>query len=336
MSKLLFIVGSLSLLVISYTCYLNSSIFETTNRDVSRTTTTVETTNQKQKPDINMPLYVVNFKNAYLDNTEELLEYKLIRELLNEEYLDDNTKSEIFGYIVKYASIYNVDPLMVYTVLWKESRLGKNTRHKPVYIERLGKNVQAVGAGAIIWDFWGHELVNNTSLKSKNDLRKLEKNIEATAYIINHINGRLFMSSKSQDISNIYSKYYGARNQKLIQQVNYKYENLNRELEVKIVDTKIIDNKIIYEIESFFSNFVLVQTLVYSDELNKVICSINVYRASKTRIENLKNINKFKSIVETIIRSKNISILVLEDSNDFQFKDYAKYNYDGLTVFYKP
>lgn len=151
---------------------------------------------------------------------------QIVRELLKESHLNDKERSELFKYILKYSSKYETDPFLVYAILWKESRLRNDVVHKRVYIKSLDKQVQAEGAGAIIWDFWHTKLKTNTTIKNKSELENLEKNIEATAYIISYLSKKPLRNKTNTTLENVCARYFGAVNKSYIQQVKTKYNNL--------------------------------------------------------------------------------------------------------------
>lgn len=104
---------------------------------------------------------------------------------------------------------------------------------------------------------------------------------------------------------------------------------------MKIIDVEYSNNKIIYKLQSFFHNFILVQNFGHEQKTNKIISSINIFRIKKGKPVGIKNINKFRNIIEQILREKNIDVLILEDPNNFEFEGYKTYLKGPLTIFEK-
>lgn len=138
----------------------------------------------------------------------EIVKTKMFRDLIKYNYINELRAYEIIKEIKKNSSIYNIKPEFLYAVLWRESRFRNDVEHKRVFVKALQKNVQAIGMGAIIWEFWGQDLKQNTSLKEKDDLNIWEKNIEATAYILGYLKTKPKLKERSLKES-VTIRYYG-------------------------------------------------------------------------------------------------------------------------------
>lgn len=138
----------------------------------------------------------------------EIVKTKMFQDLIKYNYINELRAYEIIKEIKKNSSIYNVKPEFLYAVLWRESRFRNDVEHKRVFVKSLKKDVQAVGMGAIIWEFWGQDLKQNTSLKEKDDLNIWKKNIEATAYILGYLKTKPKLKERSLKES-VTIRYYG-------------------------------------------------------------------------------------------------------------------------------
>ena len=168
-----------------------------------------------------------SFKPASLkENNHSLLMSILEVDIENYRYIDDSDKTRIINAINTSSKKYDLNPLILYSILYNESRFKVGVKHKPVFIKKLNKSVQAQGLGGIVWEYWGDELIKNTSIKSKQDLSIIEYNIEASAFIIKtYIN-------ESDSLDKALSKYYGSTKS------NYDLKILNKA-------TKTINNQLL-------------------------------------------------------------------------------------------
>lgn len=122
-----------------------------------------------------------------LNTKVQNLKISLLNDISSMDHLDGDQQSLIVAEIWKQSKKFKINPAFLYAVLWNESRFRNDVSHKPIYVRALKKEIQALGMGAIVWDFWEDKLKENTSLKSKKDLKNWKKNIEGTAYILSYL-----------------------------------------------------------------------------------------------------------------------------------------------------
>lgn len=138
----------------------------------------------------------------------------------------EDLKYEITQEITKHSIAYNTDPKLVYAILFTESRFRNGVNHTRTYVKQLKKEVQAIGMGGIIWEFWDDYLIANTSLKEKKDLEDWRKNIEATTAILAFLSNSK-MHPKAQDAKeNAAIRYYGLHNAEYVKKINIAYNRL--------------------------------------------------------------------------------------------------------------
>lgn len=140
--------------------------------------------------------------------------------------LPEELKTDIIQEVILQSQAYEVDPKLVYAVLFTESRFRNNVRHTPTYVKQLKRKVQAIGMGGVVWDFWADYLVANTSLKKKSDLKNWRKNIEATAAILAFLSNYK-MHPKAQDAKESAAiRYYGLHSVDYVESINLAYNRL--------------------------------------------------------------------------------------------------------------
>ncbi len=160
-------------------------------------------------------------------------EYVLAHDLLfNQTHIKEEEIASLLNQIFACSKKYEIDPLLLYSVLWNESRLRNDVTHKTTYVKKLQKNVTAIGMGGVVWDFWGDEIIKNTSLTSKNDLYIKEKNIEATAFILNRVYSKPILKDAKNRTESALGRYYGKINVNYITKVVSKMIYLEQLREV--------------------------------------------------------------------------------------------------------
>ena len=193
------------------------------------------TSDNRKKPQI---VYVL--KDFVSSAPQEILEPEISKEELELENLrhymhfdmsattrlSEDLKPEIISEIVEQSLAYEVDPKLVYAVLFTESRFRNNVKHQPTYVKQLKKKVQAIGMGGVVWEFWSDYLIANTSLKQKSDLKDWRKNIEATAAILAFLSNYK-MHPKAQDTKESAAiRYYGLHSVDYVESINLAYSRL--------------------------------------------------------------------------------------------------------------
>jgi len=103
--------------------------------------------------------------------------------------ISDNTRKEILNAIYKYSEEYNINPVIIYSIIATESSFRFWIRHSPVVVTVNGRRIrtQAIGLGAVIWEWWGDKLQKENIAQVKSDLFKIDTNIHATCYIYNQL-----------------------------------------------------------------------------------------------------------------------------------------------------
>lgn len=169
------------------------------------------------------PLMVDDLQHTTQISVNDLM----FADLLKFKYLSDEFRYELVDLINKAAIKFDTDPKLIYSFIRTESAFNVKVKHKPVYVKALGQKVQAIGLGAVIWEFWENELLANTTLTKKSDLKDYQKNIEATAYIISSLSQKEKHRKAKNDIDTIAIWYFGKYNYDYVSKINFHYANLD-------------------------------------------------------------------------------------------------------------
>lgn len=101
--------------------------------------------------------------------------------------LSPSIQKVIIEQIVKTSKKYNINPLIIYSLIHTESSMRFQIQHGLVHLKIDGKrvNTRAVGLGGIIWEWWGSQLRRANIAQARSDLFLPVINIKAIGYILN-------------------------------------------------------------------------------------------------------------------------------------------------------
>ena len=159
----------------------------------------------KPKATHTAPIQTMPTSFVYVEKNE------LLKDMAQYPNISDCVKADIVNTVVFEAKRYNINPLILYSLLHVESSMQFWLTHKPVIITIHKKKIHtaAIGLGGVIWEWWGEKLVKAGIAQVKSDLYDPIKNIRATAFIY----GELYkipkhISADSQDESAML-RYFG-------------------------------------------------------------------------------------------------------------------------------
>lgn len=183
----------------------------------------------------------LHHKNNYLDklilertnsiySLEELKELKIKKQLFNDlnqySHLEQDDLFKIINAVYINSEKYNLNPIFVYSVIWKESRFKNDVNHKITFVKALNKEVQAIGVGGVVWEFWSKRLIENTSIEKKDDLYNFDKNIEATAYILSYLKELPNVGTLNNKRESALARYYGKYQENYVSQIMNKFKTI--------------------------------------------------------------------------------------------------------------
>ena len=156
---------------------------------------------------------ILALRDAMFNDMEKLN----LEPLLKMQYVDE---------ILKQSFLHNIDPKLVYATIYVESTFNEDAEHKPTYVRKLRKEVQALGLGGVVWEFWGSYLLKHTTLTQKSDLKDPIKNIEATAAILGHLASYEIHPRAKTPEESASIRYYGAHSSKYLKKIKRRVQNI--------------------------------------------------------------------------------------------------------------
>ena len=106
----------------------------------------------------NLNIIIETYKSKIEKLEKRSFNTRISKAILNDmskiDYISENEKLKIFNSIIKNSEIYNINPIVLYSVLYTESSLKPYMEHKETYIPSLKKRIKAVGLGGVVWEFW--------------------------------------------------------------------------------------------------------------------------------------------------------------------------------------
>ena len=137
---------------------------------------------------------------------------ELMRDIiLNYPQISTRVKKVIITTILEESVKYNINPLIIYSLLHTESSMRPWIEHKPTTITKGKKKIKirAVGLGGVVWEWWGDKLKANNIAEVRSDLFDPETNIKATIFVYNELfKKKKHPKAKTQDESAMI-RYFG-------------------------------------------------------------------------------------------------------------------------------
>ena len=149
------------------------------------------------------------FDSLYISFQSEVSQADILK---NYEYEVKNIKKnqeKILSSILKYSEEYDISPIVLYSVIKTESEFLHHIEHPPVKL-KSGKTARAVGLGGVIWEFWGSKLKKEGIANSRNDLFKIEVNIEASAFVLKEFEKLKILPGTNNKLESALARYYGS------------------------------------------------------------------------------------------------------------------------------
>ena len=144
--------------------------------------------------------------------------------------LSSKMKVLIIKTVLDTSKKYDLNPLLVYSLLHTESSMRFYIQHSTVHLVIKGKKVttRAVGLGGVIWEWWGDKLKKENIAFSRSDLFLPDVNIKAVGYILNEFRKSPTMRGcKSRDESML-RRYFGGNYKFYSDKIDKKIMNLVR------------------------------------------------------------------------------------------------------------
>lgn len=150
-------------------------------------------------------------------------------DLLNDlmtHYPDVSTKTKItiLETIISEAEKYNMNPLILYSIVYTESTFRYWLEHDLTTIIKNGKpqKIRAVGLMGTVWEWWGDKLKDAGIAETRGDLFDPITNIKAGAFIYNEMyHMEMHKSARYKDESALL-RYFGGDYISYVQRIDAK------------------------------------------------------------------------------------------------------------------
>lgn len=149
----------------------------------------------------------------------------LLNDLLN-NYPDVSTKTKILilETILSESEKYNINPLILYSLVFVESSFRHWLEHSEAIINKGDKKIKirAVGLTGVVWEWWGEKLKDAGIVETRGDLFDPVTNIKAGAFVYNQMyQMEMHKSAKYKDESALL-RYFGGDYISYIQRIDAK------------------------------------------------------------------------------------------------------------------
>ena len=125
--------------------------------------------------------------------------------------LSSANRKIILDTVIAESTKYNINPIILYSLLHVESSMRFWIQHTPVniIIKKKKRRIQAVGLGGVVWEWWGDKLKVAGIAEVRSDLFNPEVNIKSAAFILNEFSKMdKLKGTKSKDESML-RRYFG-------------------------------------------------------------------------------------------------------------------------------
>jgi len=135
----------------------------------------------------------------------------LSKNLKNYSKLSEANRKIILDSIISESTKYNINPLLLYSLIHVESSMRFWVQHTPVKItiNKKRKVIRAVGLGGVVWEWWGKSLIKAGIAEVRSDLFDPEINIKASAFILNEFRKRPKLKGTTSKDESMLRRYFG-------------------------------------------------------------------------------------------------------------------------------
>lgn len=140
--------------------------------------------------------------------------------------MDEEKKKTYIKNILKYSDQYRIPPLLIASIIKKESDFDPKALGPPIKNKYYSKNhhQRAIGLGQIMWQAWKKEL-KELGYTSERDLLDAEKNIHASTNIL-----YILLKESDGDVEKALSRYLGKNQSKYIIDILKTYTEIHIEV----------------------------------------------------------------------------------------------------------
>jgi len=126
---------------------------------------------------------------------------------INASHLSSRERKEILEAINATSDVYNISPLILYSIISVESSFRSWITHKQVIINKKKDN--AIGLTGILYTWWGKQLTKEKIIETKSDLYTPQINILACGYIFNEMRKLSLLKGTTNKTESALRRYFG-------------------------------------------------------------------------------------------------------------------------------
>ena len=154
---------------------------------------------------------------VHLDTTD------ITADLETYSHLSAKHRDRILSAITTASSRYNINPLILYSIIYTESTFRWWLIHD---IPKTKDKDQAIGLGGIRHSIWGDQLKSAGIIDVKSDLFDIEPNILAIAFIYDHYRSQPLLSGTTSADMSAMLRYFGGNHKEYFIRIDDKISSM--------------------------------------------------------------------------------------------------------------
>lgn len=147
----------------------------------------------------------------------------IIADLETYPHLSAKHRDRILSAIITASSHYNINPLIIYSIIYTESTFRWWLVHD---IPKTKDKDQAIGLGGIRHSIWGDQLKSAGIINVKADLFDIEPNIFAIAFIYDHYRSQPLLSGTTSADMSAMLRYFGGNHKEYFTRIDNKISSM--------------------------------------------------------------------------------------------------------------
>lgn len=127
-------------------------------------------------------------------------------------HISVENRNLIMESIAKAADKYNINPLVLYSLIAVESSFRWWIEHPLVTVngsDNKPTKTRAIGLGGVVFEIWGDKLKEAGVISTKSDLFLIDKNIAASAFIYSYLKSKPLHPKANNPIESGLIRYFG-------------------------------------------------------------------------------------------------------------------------------
>lgn len=151
------------------------------------------------------------------------------------KHLSTREKSVIYSAVIEASKKYEINPLVIYSILYSESTFRAYLKHADITLTIDNKKIKtnAIGLGGIVWEWWGKDLIAEGIAETKDDLFDPRTNIFATAYVYKVMYSREKLKYAESQGESALMRYFGGEYKWYAAKINTKMINVINDIILK-------------------------------------------------------------------------------------------------------